>query len=407
MINRHLQTICFNEIFGRQMRFISGPRQVGKTTIARNFLDSRNLGKLYFNWDLREIKDKYKREPYFFETALYDSKIGKNLPWICLDEIHKMPKWKNILKDYFDKFENYCRFIITGSARLDWFRKSGDSLAGRYFLFKLFPLALSEAANKSITLITKEEKAVEFIEKKISTVNYEQDTMDQLLNYSGFPEPFIKASDNFHLRWQRDMVDQLIREDVRDLTRIIELENIATLIQSMPERVGSPLSMNALKEDIGVSYTAIKNAISAMQLTYVIFLVPPYSQKIARSIKKEKKCYFYDWSRCKDSAKRFENYVALELKIMLELWNDNGIADFELFYVRTKDGKETDFLITKNNSPWCFFEAKLKDDPIARHHYKHSSILNNIPVVQITHENNILKKRDNLFYRISASRFFC
>jgi len=389
------------------MRFISGPRQVGKTTIARNFLDSRNLGKLYFNWDLREIKDKYKREPYFFETALYDSKIGKNLPWICLDEIHKMPKWKNILKDYFDKFENYCRFIITGSARLDWFRKSGDSLAGRYFLFKLFPLALSEAANKSITLITKEEKAVEFIEKKISTVNYEQDTMDQLLNYSGFPEPFIKASDNFHLRWQRDMVDQLIREDVRDLTRIIELENIATLIQSMPERVGSPLSMNALKEDIGVSYTAIKNAISAMQLTYVIFLVPPYSQKIARSIKKEKKCYFYDWSRCKDSAKRFENYVALELKIMLELWNDNGIADFELFYVRTKDGKETDFLITKNNSPWCFFEAKLKDDPIARHHYKHSSILNNIPVVQITHENNILKKRDNLFYRISASRFFC
>jgi len=407
MIKRHLQTICFNEIFGRQMRFISGPRQVGKTTIARNFLDSQNLGKLYFNWDLREIKDKYKKEPYFFETAMYDSKIGENLPWICLDEIHKMPKWKNILKDYFDKFEKYCRFIITGSARLDWFRKSGDSLAGRYFFFKLLPLALSEAANKPITLITKGEKAVEFIEKRISTVNYEQDTMDQLLNYSGFPEPFIKASDNFHLRWQRDMVDQLIREDVRDLTRIIELENIATLIQLMPERVGSPLSINALKENIGVSYTAIKNAISAMQLTYVIFLVPPYSQKIARSIKKEKKCYFYDWSRCKDYAKRFENYVALELKIMLELWNDNGIADFELFYVRTKDGKETDFLITKNNSPWCFFEAKLKDDPIARHHYKHSSILNNIPIVQITHENNILKKRDNLFYRVSASRFFC
>jgi len=389
------------------MRFISGPRQVGKTTIARNFLESQNLGKLYFNWDLREIKDKYKREPYFFETALYDSKIGENLPWICLDEIHKMPKWKNILKDYFDKFENYCRFIITGSARLDWFRKSGDSLAGRYFLFKLFPLSLSEAANKPITLTTKEEKAVEFIEKRISTVNYEQDTMDQLLNYSGFPEPFIKASDNFHLRWQRDMVDHLIREDVRDLTRIFEIENIATLIQLMPERVGSPLSLNALKEDIGVSYTAIKNAISAMQLTHAIFLVPPYSQRITRSIKKEKKCYFYDWSRCEDFAKRFENYVALELKIMIELWNDSGIGDFELFYVRTKDGKETDFLITKNNTPWCFFEAKLKDDPIARHHYKHSSILNNIPVVQVTHENNILKKKDNLFYRVSASRFFC
>lgn len=406
MIKRHIQEICFNEIFGRQMRFISGPRQSGKTTIARNFLDSQNLGKLYFNWDLREIKDKYKIEPYFFETALYDSKKGKKLPWICLDEIHKMPKWKNILKDYFDKFENYCRFIITGSARLDWFRKSGDSLAGRYFLFKLFPLSLSEAAGKPIKLTTKEEKAVEFIEKRISTVNYEQNAMDQLLNYSGFPEPFLKARDNFHLRWQNDMVDHLIREDIRDLTRIFEIENVATLIQLIPERVGSPLSLNALKEDVGVSYTAIKNAISAMQLTYVIFLVPPYSQRIARSIKKEKKCYFYDWSRCADSAKRFENYVALELKIMLELWNDNGIADFELFYVRTKDGKETDFLITKNNIPWCFFEAKLKDDPIASHHYKHSGILNNIPVVQITHENNILKKRDYLFYRVSASRFF-
>jgi len=201
------------------------------------------------------------------------------------------------------------------------------------------------------------------------------------------------------------MIERLIKEDIRDLTKIIEIENVETLIRLLPERIGSLLSVNALKEDIGISYTAVKNAISAMRLTYIIFLVPPYSDRISRSIKKEKKCYFFDWTLCKDPAKKFENYVALELKIMIELWNDEGISQFDLFFVRTKDGKETDFLITRENIPWCFFEVKIKDSAIASHHYKHSELLGNIPVVQITYQDKVLKKKDN-FYRISASRFF-
>jgi predicted AAA+ superfamily ATPase len=190
MIKRHLENTCFHQLFGRQMRFIAGPRQVGKTTLVKNFLESKQLEKLYFNWDLRETRDRFRKDPYFFETPLYDSKPPKELPWVCHDEIHKMPQWKNILKDYFDKFENDCHFVITGSARLDWFKKSGDSLAGRYFLFKLFPLCLSEAAGTSAPGISENEPAETFIEKRISTVRYEQEAMEQLLNFSGFPEPW-------------------------------------------------------------------------------------------------------------------------------------------------------------------------------------------------------------------------
>jgi len=337
MIKRHLEEICFHEEFGRQMRFISGPRQIGKTTLARHFLKQKNLDRLYFNWDLRETRDRYHRDPYFFEAELYDT--PGELPWVCLDEIHKMPKWKNILKDYFDKFENTAQLIVTGSARLDWFRRSGDALTGRYFLFRLLPLTLSEVAALPMPIPTSEESALEFIERQISCSRYEQNLLEQLLEYSGFPEPFTKTSTRFFHRWQTDMVDQIVREDVRELTRIIELENIASLIQLLPNRIGSPLSINALHEDMNVSYTAVKNALSAMQLTYTIFMLFPYSRNIARAIKKEQKCYLYDWTRCPDPASRFENYIAVELKVLTGLWNDAGIADFQLFYVRTKDGK--------------------------------------------------------------------
>ena len=407
MIKRHLEDVCFDDLFGRQMRFISGPRQVGKTTLAKHFLKGKGWGKLYFNWDLRETRDRYKEDPYFFETAMHDSKgrEGK-LPWTCHDEVHKMPKWKNILKDYFDKFENDCRFIITGSARLDWFKKSGDSLAGRYFIFKLFPLSLSEIVRTNIPDPAEGEPAEAYIERKIEQPQYHQEAMEQLINYSGFPEPFTRANPRFHRRWKQDYVDRLVKEDIRDLTQIIETERIANMIQLLPERVGSPLSLNSMKEDLGVSYNAVKSSVSALRLIYAIFLVPPYSQRISRAIKKEKKCYFYDWSRCSDLARRFENYVAVELKIMVELWNDKGIGEFDLFYVRTKDNKESDFLITANQIPWCLFEVKTRDGSIAPHHFKHSQTLGNIPVVQLTHQNDILKKRDGLFYRISASRFF-
>jgi predicted AAA+ superfamily ATPase len=406
MIERHLDKICFHEEFGRQMRFISGPRQIGKTTLARSFLRRQNLDQLYFNWDLRAVRDRYIQDPYFFETEFYDAQRHRELTWVCLDEIHKMPKWKNILKDYFDKFEEKIRFIVTGSARLDWFRKSGDALTGRYFLFHLFPLTLSETAGNPLPKQKEDENAWDFIEKRISQPRYEQDLLEQLLNYSGFPEPFTKASGRFSARWQRDTLDQIVREDVRDLTRIIETENVASLVLNLPSRIGSPLSLNALREDMQVSYTAVKNALSALRLTCVIFLLPPYSRNISRALTKEKKAYFYDWTRCSDPAARFENYVAAELKTLAELWNDSGAGRFELYYVRTKDGRETDFLLTRDGKPWCLLEAKSKDSRVESHHLRHSEALGSIPFVQLTQEPNVVKKSRGAFYRLSASRFF-
>jgi len=406
MINRHLEDIAFAESFGRQMRFVAGPRQVGKTTLAKKLLKAKDNNALYFNWDLREVRDAYKRDAYFFETTLYDTKKGKKKSWVCFDEIHKMPKWKNILKDYFDKFEDEARLVITGSAKLDLFRRSGDSLAGRYFLFKLLPLSLSEVCKKSIIKTQAKQAASEFIDTRLSMVRYYQAELEHLVQFGGFPEPFVKANGRFHRKWQQDMLDRVVREDLRDLTRILEVENITTVMQLLPERIGSLLSYNSIKEDMGVSYTSVRNYISALELGYIIFMVPPFSKNISRAIKKEKKCYFYDWSRCVDKAKRFENYIAVELKVMTELWNDQGIADFKLYFIRTKDGKETDFLITRDNEPWCLFEVKLKDEAIAAHHYKHAALFKNVPVVQLTYEDKILKKKEKHFFRVSASRFF-
>jgi len=399
MKNRHIQNILTKDIDDRQMRFLAGPRQTGKTTIARNFVKET----AYFNWDLRKTKDNYRKDPYFFETLIYDLP-GK--PWIAHDEIHKMPQWKNILKDYFDKFEDEARFIITGSARLDLFRKSGDSLAGRYFLFKLFPLTLSEAVDNKAFLPDPKTTALDFIEQNLSTAKYNQEALEQLLVFSGFPEPFLKANARFYNRWSADLTERLIREDVRDLTRIIELQNIETISHLLTERVGSPLSLNSVREDMSVSYNAIKNAIAALELVYMIFMVPPFSDKISRSLKKEKKCYFFNWTLCNDEAAKFENYIAIELKAVTELWNDYGIGRFDLFYIRTKDGKESDFLVTKNSNPWCLFEVKLKDGPIEKHHYKHAGLLGEIPIVQLCKENKVLKKGENNSFRVSASRFF-
>jgi hypothetical protein len=406
MVERHLERIVADPTIGRQMRFIAGPRQAGKTTLAQRILAMNRSEDLYFNWDLREVRDKFKADFGFFETPLRDARSQGHFPWVCFDEIHKMPRWKDILKSYFDKHEAEARFLVTGSARLDWFRRSGDSLAGRYFLFRLNPLTLSEAAGSLLAEPAPSESAHEFMGKKAGRVRYEEEALSQLLNYSGFPEPFLKADAPFYRRWQRDMVDRLTREDVRDLTRILDVEHVATLMQILPDRIGSPLSLNALREDIGIGYSAVRSAISALQLTYAFFLISPYSRNIARTVKKEKKGYFFDWGRCTDPAKRFENYVGCELKALTDLWHDKGIGDFSLMYVRSRDGKETDFLVTRNNEPWCLFEAKIEDGSIPSHHFHHAQALGDIPLIQVVQNGRVFRKEERAAYRISASRFF-
>ena len=404
-ILRHLGGIALSSEFGRQMRFVSGPRQTGKTTLAKQFLASVSSQSLYYNWDNRQIRDAYIKNNHFFSADIYNVPPGKDgKRWLCMDEIHKYPDWKNILKDFFDAFHEEVNFIVTGSARLDMMRKSGDSLAGRFLNFRLNPVILPELCG--VIPSPPPDSGKTLIQERLDTPVYKKEELLALLRYSGFPEPLSRASDRFHLRWQSAYLDTLIREDLREITQIRNLEKTAVLMQLLPDRIGSPLSINSLTGDLSCSFATVSNYLSGLELGYLLFRIPPYSHKIARSLKKEKKIYFYDWTRIADLAFRFENYAAVELKSRLDLWQDAGYGIFELFYIRDRDGRESDFLIVRNSLPWLLLEIKLRPSSIDYQHKKHSQVLGNIPFVQIVHEENIAEKNGPGLYQMSASRFF-
>ncbi len=402
MIERYIGRIAFSRDFGRQMRFIIGPRQSGKTTAAKKFLEDQGCLELYYNWDQRKIRDRYIADSHFFVQEIHNVEPTERKRWLCMDEIHKYPKWKNVLKDFFDSFGQENGFIITGSARLDMMRRSGDSLVGRYFTFRLNPVTLRELSGKSFKEPPAD--ADEWVKSKLDHLVYEKAELSALLQFSGFPEPLLVNSVRFHNKWRRDYLDRLIREDLRDLTRIQELEKVATIMHLLPERISSPLSINALAKDVKCSFATVSNYLKAMELGYLVFRISPYSKRISRSLTKETKAYFFDWTRLKNPARRFENYVAVELKTLLELWTDAGIANFHMNYLRNRDGKETDFLILRDDEPWMMLEAKFSRANIDYHHRKNRELLRRIPFVQIVRQDNIAEEREDGLYQISASR---
>ena len=404
-IRRHLNEIAFSSGFGRQMRFVTGPRQTGKTTIAKHFIEKLCFNKLYYNWDNRRVRDDYIKDNHFFVSDLYNEspdESGKR--WILMDEIHKYPNWKNILKDFFDCYGEDAVFIITGSARLDMMRKSGDSLAGRYFTFRLNPVTLQELAGSEF--LEPPKHASIFIKNKLASPIYKKDELAALLRFSGFPEPLLAGTTRFHTRWLRSYLDTLVREDLRELTQIRELEKTAVLMHLLPERISAPLSINSLSRDLACSFATTANYLKALELGYLIFRISPYHKKIARSLKKEQKAYFYDWTRVTLEFARFENYVAVELKVWTDLWTDAGTGEFDLYYIRDRDGRETDFLITRDAIPWLLVEAKFSSSKIDYHHKKNRAVLGNIPFVQVLQENNVTEKYEDGIYQMSASRFF-
>jgi hypothetical protein len=405
MIQRILPQVAFSEEFGRQMRFITGPRQTGKTTIARSFLDTRNCGGLYYCWDLRSVRDRYLRDSHFFAQDIYNVASTEQKRWVCMDEIHKYPKWKNVLKDFFDSFGEQLGFIVTGSARLDMFRRSGDSLAGRYFLFHLGPLMLREAICEG-TMPEEPQDGNRFVEDRLAKIAYHEDALEHLLSCGGFPEPFQSSSPRFRTKWRADYLDRILTQDLRNLTRIQDNENVSILWQLLPERIGSPLSINSLAQDLKIGFATAKGYIRACELVYLLFRVSPYSRKIVRSLTKESKAYLYDWTNIRDPGPRFENFIAVELKSLADLWTDAGIGAFGLSFGRTRDGKECDFLVVRDGRPWLLADAKLSRSTIDPHHLKVREILGDtVPFVQIVREDGIAEMRSPGVYQMSASRF--
>ena len=404
----HTQYLFDPEINADKMIFLAGPRQIGKTTFVRQHLAKLKYDDLYFNWDDPFVKREYIRNPHFLK-----GKIVKHspLPLIAFDEIHKHKKWKDILKGLYDLHKNEARFIITGSARLDYYRKSGDSLIGRYFSYSMLPLGLAEAMgcpelilNDDTILSGKKENELlsnlHNVPMKLS-----QDTLNHLMLFGGFPEPFLKANKRFSTKWRRDYKSLLVYEDLRDLSRIQDMKGVEQLVLLMPERIASPLSINSLREDLNVNHRTVNGWIEGLKKVFLIFSIMPWSRHIAKAIKKESKIYFYDWTLVNNPGARFENMVAVSLLRMVFRWNEFGLGDFDLRYVRNHQGKEVDFLIVKDGQPFALLEAKTSDSSLSKSGLYFKRYLNNVPFYQLIENFNGLEVFQDNCYTISAARF--
>jgi predicted AAA+ superfamily ATPase len=402
MIERAAQQSIFSPEWGRQMRFITGPRQAGKTTLAKQHLKRVGAERLYYLWDQRVVRNRYRQNGLFFTT---DSAPARQKQWVCFDEIHKMPQWKNILKGIFDASEDHYQFVITGSAKLNIIRRAGDGLAGRYFAFHLLPLCLAEAVHAPAQMNTIPTDARQWIQMRLDAPPVAPGDLESLLEHGGFPEPFLQQSRKFHAMWSQGYIDTVVREDIGALTRIVDREYLVDLCGLLPEMTGSPLSESSLAAHIQVSPPTIKSYLRRLEDFYLLFILRPYAKNIKRSLLRAGKAYFYDWSRIKDPGAVFENYVACEIKARCLLWTDMTGDTYDLYYMRNKQKQEIDFLMVKNRVPWLLIEAKARDQQLEQHYHEMAATLA-IPFVQICRESGIAAMSAKDMYRISAARFF-
>jgi len=342
--------LCFQS---HKMAFVSGPRQCGKTTLAKMALGERRAGA-YHNWDDIEFRRQWAKSPRSLIPG-----ASRQVPLVVFDEIHKAHGWKRTLKGLYDTLETLVDVLVTGSARLNVYRKGSDSLLGRYHHFRLHPLSLREIEEPTIP------SPHDFIERLFRRdLEFEprrQDNLDALRRFGAFPEPFLARDDRRARLWRASRVERVIREDLRDLSRITELSRIEMLASLLTDRVGSLFSMTPLRETLEVSLDTVRRWLASLKELYYIFEIKPYTGSIARSIRKAGKVYLWDFSEVPGEAERFENLVACHLLKTCHYWTDTGEGSFDLCFLRNKEQEEIDFLIVKDRKPWLPVEVKLSD----------------------------------------------
>lgn len=367
----------------KAMVFLSGPRQAGKTTFAKMTATSEFTHHTYFNWDLITDKKKLIENPTFFEEI---PRKNASTPLVIFDEIHKYRKWKNYLKGIYDGFAGHYRFLVLGSGRLDLFQKGGDSLAGRYFQFHLWPFTLAELAGERPSFRDFVKNPLEIPDDRPSLPQI----WKTLSLFTGFPEPYLSGKETVYRRWSANYHQQLVREDIRNLTEIKDIDHTEILFSLLPSKIGSPLSMASLSRDLQVSFASIRNWIRVFESFYLVFQIAPWTKRISRAITKEKKLYLYDYAGIPSPAAKFENMVGLELLRAVSNWNDLGLGNFKIHYLRNKEKEEVDFLITKEGAPFLLVEAKLADHEPAKSLRKFQTLLK-IPAVQLVSLPNVCK----------------
>ncbi len=305
---------------------LSGPRQVGKTTLARALYPKNSE---YFNIDNEEDRLLIRRTAWRRDCDL-----------VIFDELHKLKKWKNWIKGIYDKEGVNPRLLVTGSARLDAYRRGGDSLAGRFYSYRLHPFSVAEV---------KEQYPAD-------------EAFDRILRFGGFPEPFLKANETAAKRWRRSHADRILRDDLRDIASVRDTRGVGTLVELLRQSVGSTISYESLSRDLQVSPHTVKYWIGMLESLFILFIVTPYSRNIARSLLKQPKIYFYDTGFVKeDPGARFENAVACALLKRLHFLEDMGGDKCALHYLRDKDKREVDFVTIRDGKPEFLIETKLSD----------------------------------------------
>ena len=319
-----------------KMVFVGGPRQVGKTTLALQCLGGkpkRPSHPSYLNWDDLAHRERILR-----------GQLPSKEPIVILDEIHKFADWRNLVKGFYDRHKGAISFLVTGSARLDHYRRGGDSLQGRYHYHRLHPFSLREMG-----------------------ANAGAEELEQLLQFGGFPEPLLKGETRFHRRWLREQGSRVLYEDLRDLERVREVSQLELLMQHLPECVGSPLSVHALSQRIGVAHETMENWISILERLYMVYRIAPFGAKRIRAVKKENKLYFWDWSRVPPGGARLENLVAGQLLKFCHFIEDTQGYEMELRFIRDTDKREVDFVVLRDGKPQFAVECKTGERSVSPH----------------------------------------
>ncbi len=331
LLTRYLAPYIKDDLKSK-MVFLGGPRQVGKTTLSQGLIQNYYDGHPgYLNWDFEDHRKKIKNREW-----------PKGEPLIVLDEIHKFKNWRNLVKGYYDTLKNSHAFLVTGSARLDLFRKSGDSLLGRYHYYRLHPYSLPE-------------------------LEFTEESLQRLLKFGGFPEPYHSNSDRGLRRWHNQRLNRLIRTDLRDLEDVKDIEKLFILAEELPNRVGSPLSINSLANDIEADFKTIKRWLNILSSLYYSYQIAPFGSSKIRAVKKEQKLYMWDWSQVENTGIRFENMVGSHLLKYCHFLEDVEGYKTELRFIRDTDKREIDFVVIKDKKPLFAVECKHGDKKVSPH----------------------------------------